>query len=139
MAYLVSREARKDVTVLLSGIGGDEMLGGYRKYVAAIDALNYQKIPSAVRRGLLDPLWVGLAVTVLLLPWLALRRLSRWPAVILLVQTAFYIAIYATAPVDTALYVQTSWARLLFHLLPAVWVLAAAAVERPANDTGMSR
>ena len=96
-------------------------------------AWSWQRLLAALPelvRGLFDPLWVGLAATVLLLPWLALRRPSRWPAVVLLAQTAFYVAIYATAPVDTALYVRTSWARLLFHLLPAVWVLAAAAVGR---------
>ena len=33
-AYLVCREASKDVTVLLSGVGGDELFAGYRKHVA---------------------------------------------------------------------------------------------------------
>jgi asparagine synthase (glutamine-hydrolysing) len=33
-AYLVCREAARDVTVLLSGVGGDELFAGYRKYVA---------------------------------------------------------------------------------------------------------
>src|SRR6266436_9180635 len=33
-AYLVCREARKQATVLLSGVGGDEIFAGYRKHVA---------------------------------------------------------------------------------------------------------
>ncbi len=33
-AYLVCREARKQATVLLSGVGGDESFAGYRKHAA---------------------------------------------------------------------------------------------------------
>ena len=48
-AYLVCREARKQATVLLSGVGGDELFAGYRKHVAEAWATQYRRIPSAAR------------------------------------------------------------------------------------------
>jgi asparagine synthase (glutamine-hydrolysing) len=49
-AYLVCREARKESTVLLSGVGGDELFAGYRKHAAHYWAQIYGRIPSAARR-----------------------------------------------------------------------------------------
>ena len=57
-AYLVCREARKQSTVLLSGVGGDELFAGYRKYTAHYWAQAYQRVPAALRR----PLESGLSV-----------------------------------------------------------------------------
>jgi asparagine synthase (glutamine-hydrolysing) len=54
-AYLVCREARQDATVLLSGVGGDELFAGYRKHAADLWARKYRYLPSLLRRGLLDP------------------------------------------------------------------------------------
>jgi len=48
-AYLVCREARKQATVLLSGVGGDELFAGYRKHVAHYWAQAYGRMPSAAR------------------------------------------------------------------------------------------
>ncbi len=55
-AYMVSRAASRDVKVLLSGVGGDEVFGGYRKYRAHDLALRYQRLPGLLRRGLVEPL-----------------------------------------------------------------------------------
>ncbi len=49
-AYLVCREARKQATVLLSGVGGDELFAGYRKHSAHYWAESYAKVPAAARR-----------------------------------------------------------------------------------------
>ena len=50
-AYLVCREARKQATVLLSGVGGDEIFAGYRKHAAHTWAEKYRRIPGFVRFG----------------------------------------------------------------------------------------
>jgi asparagine synthase (glutamine-hydrolysing) len=59
-AYLVNREARKTVTVLLSGVGGDELFAGYRKHQAHRMAQKYQRIPEVLRRRLIEPLVTSL-------------------------------------------------------------------------------
>lgn len=48
-AYLVCREARKQATVLLSGVGGDELFAGYRKHVAHYWAEAYGRVPFLAR------------------------------------------------------------------------------------------
>jgi asparagine synthase (glutamine-hydrolysing) len=51
-AYLVCREARKQSTVMLSGVGGDELFAGYRKHAAHRWASAYQRIPGVFRAGI---------------------------------------------------------------------------------------
>jgi asparagine synthase (glutamine-hydrolysing) len=51
-AYMVCREARNQATVLLSGVGGDELFAGYRKHSAYRWAQAYQKIPALLRSGI---------------------------------------------------------------------------------------
>jgi asparagine synthase (glutamine-hydrolysing) len=49
-SYLVSREARETLTVMLSGMGGDEVFAGYPRQLAMSLAGALDPLPSALRR-----------------------------------------------------------------------------------------
>lgn len=84
--FLLAREARRTVKMVLTGEGADEILGGYPKHVFERYVAAYQRVPAVIRHKLLEPLVqslpygfrrVSTAVTTMgISPWRA--RMPRW-------------------------------------------------------------
>ncbi len=55
-SYYVSREAARFVKVALTGLGGDELFGGYRRHLGVRVGDAYGRVPRWVREGILSPL-----------------------------------------------------------------------------------
>ena len=54
---------RAGVKVLLSGMGADELFGGYRKHLACVMAARYQRLPALLREKIVRPTVNRLPVT----------------------------------------------------------------------------
>lgn len=54
--YLLSREARRTVKMVLTGEGSDEFLGGYPKHVYERFSGTYQGVPRLLRQRVVEPL-----------------------------------------------------------------------------------
>jgi asparagine synthase (glutamine-hydrolysing) len=50
--FLISREARRHVTVALAGVGGDELFAGYPRYQGAQGSLAFEQLPRVWRQAL---------------------------------------------------------------------------------------
>lgn len=61
--FLISRAARdKGIVVLLNGMGGDEVFGGYRKHLACLRAEQYQRMVPGILRAALEGAFARLPV-----------------------------------------------------------------------------
>ena len=58
--YLVCKAAKEECSVMLSGVGGDEIFGGYPRYLANQLAEEYHQIPRILREYLVSPLFLRL-------------------------------------------------------------------------------
>lgn len=62
---LICEKARQaGVKVLLSGMGADELFGGYRKHYACVLAARYRRLPAALRKRVVRPFVERLPVAV---------------------------------------------------------------------------
>src|SRR5690606_35807880 len=54
--FLICRAARERSTVLLSGMGAEELYAGYPRHRATLLAERYRQLPRVLRRGVVEAL-----------------------------------------------------------------------------------
>lgn len=62
-SYYICREARRDVAVALSGLGGDEAFGGYERYLGLKARQIYEKLPLFLSQRIIRPFFDHLPET----------------------------------------------------------------------------
>jgi len=118
-AYLLSRMARqRGIVVMLNGMGGDEVYGGYRKHLACLYAETYQAIVPPMFRRIVDELSRALPVATKrqglrtarwlkrFLSFASLPRLERYLASDLALSAGQYARLMTSGPAyrDTLYY-----------------------------------
>lgn len=73
--YVIAKAAKESgTTVLLNGMGGDEIFAGYRKHLASMLAITYRRIPQFLRKALVESFVHFAPVTFSQRGW----RTARW-------------------------------------------------------------
>jgi asparagine synthase (glutamine-hydrolysing) len=100
-AYLICQAARAaGVKVLLSGMGADELFGGYRKHYAALLAARYRRLPGLLRHGLVEPVVGRLPVANRRRGYRSVRWAKRFVAFASLPEEAAFRRSYTHYDVD---------------------------------------
>lgn len=55
-SYYVSQAAAREVKVAMTGLGGDELFGGYRRHLGMNLGRFYRRLPGPLRRSIFEPL-----------------------------------------------------------------------------------
>lgn len=101
------------------------LLGTWRRYVesqvaGALDLTRMPLVSSTLWELMKTSGWFGMAYLVLLAPLLLLRRELAAVGAVLVLQMGFYVYVYLSAPSEPRVYIYTTFARLVLHVLPVV-------------------